>query len=56
MSEGLASWARAKARYDELGELLTHDPKPELLEEHAELAHEIEHHGGWQRDHEVAPR
>lgn len=53
VSEGLASWARAKARYDELGELLTHDPKPELLEEHAELAHEIEHHGGWQRDHEV---
>ncbi|MCC6900296.1 MAG: ABC-F family ATP-binding cassette domain-containing protein [Polyangiaceae bacterium] len=51
--EGLAVWSRAKARYDELGELLARAPTAELVEEHAELAHEIEHHGGWQRDHEV---
>ena len=53
VTEGLASWARAKARYDELGERIAKEPDPELLAEHAELAHEIEHHGGWQRDHEV---
>ncbi|MCL4756171.1 MAG: ATP-binding cassette domain-containing protein, partial [Myxococcales bacterium] len=53
VTEGLATWARAKARYDELGELLAKDASPELLAEHAELGHEIEHHGGWQRDHEV---
>ncbi|MBK7583685.1 MAG: ABC-F family ATP-binding cassette domain-containing protein [Myxococcales bacterium] len=53
VTEGLAAWARAKTRYDALGELIASDPRPELLEEHAELAHEIEHGGGWQRDHEV---
>ncbi|MBK8999666.1 MAG: ABC-F family ATP-binding cassette domain-containing protein [Myxococcales bacterium] len=53
VTEGLATWARAKARYDELGELLAKDASPELLAEHAELGHEVEHHGGWQRDHEV---
>lgn len=53
VTEGLATWARAKARYDELGELLAKDATPELLAEHAELGHEVEHHGGWQRDHEV---
>jgi len=53
VSEGLATWSRVKARYDELGELLRTQPDPELVSEHAELAHEIERHGGWQRDHEV---
>lgn len=51
--EGLATWSRAKARYDELGDQIAREPTPELVEEHAELAHEIEHQGGWQRDHEV---
>ncbi len=53
VTEGLAEWSVAKARYDEVSKRIEQG-ESSLLGEQAELAERIEHLGGWSRDHVVS--
>jgi ATP-binding cassette subfamily F protein uup len=50
---GLAAWSAAKNAYDAVAAELETRATDALVARQAELAHTIEHLGGWQRDHEV---
>ncbi len=52
--EGLAAWDAVRKEHDEVSRAIAGgDASPELLARQAALGEQIEHLGGWDRDHEV---